>query len=120
MVKYDKAFLIGYSSQFLISQSKSYTDIADRLTQPKIDCYSQLKMLCHILPSNLLQQPIFSFSVEITQTGCNVTLYKNSVCTIFNNKKISKIKFILICSNLSILRQLMYGMPYICLPVYFC
>ena len=31
--------------------------------QTKIDCCNQLKMLCHILSSNLLQQPIFFFLV---------------------------------------------------------
>jgi len=31
----------------------------------KIGCCSQLKMLCHILPFKLLQQPIFPFSVTI-------------------------------------------------------
>ena len=56
-----------------VSLLKSYTNIADMianaiknwLLQPKINYYSQLKMLCHILPSNLLQQPIISFSVFI-------------------------------------------------------
>ena len=38
--------------------SKFYIDITDRLTQPKIGCCNQLKILCHIL--------IISFSILYT------------------------------------------------------
>ena len=56
------AFLIG-CSQFLVNLSKFYTNIANKLMQWKIGYCNQLKKR-HILPSNLLRQPIFSFSIR--------------------------------------------------------
>jgi len=43
MIKYGIAFLIICSNQFLIAlaKSKSYIDIADKLTQPTIYCSNQ-------------------------------------------------------------------------------
>jgi len=46
MVKYGIAFLIDFNNQFLVAAANA-------------------KMLCHVLPSNLMQQPIFSFSISL-------------------------------------------------------
>jgi len=69
MVKYGIAVLIGCSSQFLIALAYRNSILTlgtlGRLTQnwqPKIDCCSQLKILCHIF--HLICRQFFSFSVQ--------------------------------------------------------
>jgi len=51
--------------QVLIALAYRNPVLTDKLKQPKIRCCNQLKIQCHILSSNLLQQPIFSFSVDL-------------------------------------------------------
>jgi len=85
LAEYNIAFLIDCSSPFLIALailSKSY--IADKLTQPKIDCCSQLEMLCYILLPNLLQQPIFSFSVDFNTYLYILYIENKGKCKIYN------------------------------------